>query len=102
MTKKSLLMTSLIAIIAYVVYLKAVGLNSMDYSNLFASIKPLIPHALTLVGAFACNLLAYLKGQKGLILGAGIFCVLAALSYFPMSLVMIIPLGFIILAYIKS
>jgi hypothetical protein len=101
MTKKSLLMTSLIAIIAYIVCLKAVGLNNIDYSYLFASIKPLIPHALTLMGAFVFNLLAYLNGQKRMILGAGIFCFLAVVSYVPLSLVMIIPLGFVLLAYTK-
>lgn len=102
MNKKSLLMTSLIATIAYIVYLKVVGLNTFDYSNLFNSIKPLIPHALALLGTFVFTLMAYLKGQKMTIVWAAVLAALAAISYIPMSLVMLIPLGFIIYAYIKA
>lgn len=95
-------MTSLIAIIAYIIYLKTVALNNIDYTDLFNSIKPLIPHALTLLGAFAFNLVAYLKGRKMTIIWAGVFCAWASISYIPSSLVMLIPLGFIIFAYIKA
>jgi hypothetical protein len=102
MNKKSLLMTSLIATIAYIVYLKVVGLNTIDYSNLFNSIKPLIPHALLLVATFVFNLMAYLKGQKMTIVWTAVLAALASISYIPMSLVMLIPLGFIIYAYVKA
>lgn len=102
MNRKSILMTSLITIIAYIVYLKAVGLSNIDYSDLFNSIKPLIPHGLTLVGAFVFNLIAYLKGQKMSIVWTGVFCALASISYLPVSLVMLIPLGFVMFAYTKA
>jgi len=102
MNKKSLLMTSLIATIAYIVYLKVVGLNNIDFSDLFNSIKPLIPHALILVGTFAFNLAAYLKGQKMTIVWTGVLAAMASISYIPMSMVMLIPLGIIIFAYTKA
>lgn len=102
MNKKNLLLTSLIATIAYIVYLKVVGLNTIDYSDLFNSIKPLIPHGLTLVGTFVFNLMAYLNGRKMTIVWTGVLAALASISYIPMSMAMLIPLGILIFAYTKA
>jgi hypothetical protein len=102
MNKKSLLMTSLIATIGYIVYLKVVGLNTIDYTDLFNSIKPLILHALALLGTFAFNLAAYLKGRKMTIVWTAVLAALAAISYIPMSMVMLIPLGILMFAYTKA
>lgn len=102
MNKKSLLMTSLIATIGYIVYLKVVALNSIDYANLLDSIKPVIPHALTLLGTFVFNLMAYLKGRKMTIVWTAVLAALASISYIPMSMVMLIPLGIIMFAYTKA
>jgi hypothetical protein len=102
MNKKNLLLTSMIAIIAYIVYLKVVGLSNIDYAVLFKSIQPLIPHVLAVIGAFVFNLIAYLKGGKLNIVWAGVCCALAAISNMPESYLMFIPLGLNIFAYIKA
>jgi len=101
MKNKTLILISFIIMVAYIGYLKVVGLNDLDMSNLLESIKPLIPHSLALVGAFIFNLIAYLKQKKTAVLGAAIFSILSIISYIPVSLVMIAPLAVLAYAYIK-
>ena len=101
MKNKTLILISLIIMVAYIAYLKVVGLNDLDMSNILESIKPLIPHSLALVGAFIFNLIAYLKDKKTAVLGAAIFCVLSIISYIPLSLLMVAPLALLAYVYLK-
>ena len=91
MKTKTLALISLILTLVYIAALKLIALNDLDYSNIFESIRPLIPHALALIVAFVLNVLAYTKGDTMLISFAGIFCLIASMSYLPFSLLMIIP-----------
>ncbi len=101
MKTKNILLISLLALVAYVAVLKLIGLNSIDFSDLFNSLKPIIPHFTALMGAFIATLIAYLKVNKGGILAAELFCILSAISYLPMSLGMLIPAALIVFAYTK-
>ncbi len=102
MKTKNILLISLLALVGYIAVLKLVGLKNIDFSDLFNSLKPMIPHTLALMGAFIANLFAYLKGHKGAILAAELFCILSAISYLPMSLGMLVPAALIIFAYTKT
>jgi hypothetical protein len=91
MNKKNFLVLGLILIIVYIAYLKTVGLNTIDMNNLLESIRPYLLHSLLLMGAFVFNLLAIIKKTQGFILGSALLCGLSALTYFPMSLIMLVP-----------
>lgn len=101
MKTKTVIMISLLVMFVYIAYLKMVGLNDLDFDNLFESIRPLIPHSLALVGAFVFNVLAYLKGKAMHVVIAALFSLVSAISYFPNSLVMLIPAAILVYAYLR-
>jgi len=102
MKTKNILLIALLTLIAYIGVLKMIGLNDIDFSDLLNSIKPMLPHSFALMGAFITTLLAYLKGKKGVILAAELFCILSIISYLPLSLAMLVPAALIIFAYTKT
>ena len=63
MKPKTLVLIALLISIVYIGYLKVVGLNDLDFNNLFESIKPLIPHSIALMATFIFLVMAYLKQQ---------------------------------------
>lgn len=91
MKNKTLLLISLVLTVAYIGYLKMVPLNVFDFNNLWAQLKPLFLHFVALTALFIFNVLAYRKAEtKWVVLSTG-FALIAALTYFPTSLVMLIP-----------
>jgi len=101
MNRKNFLILSFVLIIAYIAYLKTVGLSSIDMSDLLTSIRPYLLHSIFLMGTFIFNLLAILKKTPGFILGSIVLCILAALTQFPMSLMLLIPALILSIAYFK-
>ena len=102
MKTKTLCLIALLVMFAYIAYLKVAGLNDLDFNNLFESIRPMIPHSLVLIGAFIFNVLSYLKGKTMHIVFASLFSLLSAVSYYPISLLMLIPTAILVLAYIRQ
>ncbi|NTW96498.1 MAG: hypothetical protein HGB31_07775 [Erysipelotrichaceae bacterium] len=101
MNKKNFLVLGFILIIVYIAYLKTVGLNTIDMNNLLESIRPYLLHSIFLMGAFVFNLLAIIKKTQGFILGSALLCGLSALTYFPMSLIMLVPGLVLAYTYLK-
>jgi len=101
MKTKNILLVSLLIMVVYIAYLKVLGLNDIDYSNLVVSIKPFLPHSLALAGAFIFNVVAYRSLKPLHILAATVLSILSAVLYFPTSLAMLIPAGVLVFAYMK-
>lgn len=101
MKTKNLLLISVLITVVYIGYLKMVPLNVFDMTNLWASIKPLFLHFVALTGCFIFNVLAYRKAETKWVILTIIFGTVSALTYFPLSLVMLIPVGLSAYAFTK-
>jgi ABC-type phosphate/phosphonate transport system permease subunit len=101
MKTKTLILISLLVMFVYIAYLKVAGLNDLDFNNLFESIRPLIPHSMALIGAFVFNILAYLKGKMLVVVMGALLSLVSAISYYPTSLLMLIPTAILVYATIK-
>lgn len=99
MSKKSLLLIAFIICLIYSTLLTAAVPGLMDVVNPLKSSHPL--HAISLGVAVVITFCAYLYKKKEFIIGAWILTLFASATYIPVSLIMIIPLGFITLAYFK-
>lgn len=96
MKPKTLVLSALLITIVYIGVLKVIGLNDLDFNNLFESIKPLIPHSVALGATFIFLIMAYLKQQTSNLVLAIVGCLLSVMTYVPMSLLMLIPAGILL------
>ena len=104
MRTKTMLLISLLFTVIYIGYLKMIPMNVFDMTNLWASIKPLFLHFVALTDCFIFNVLAYRKPEQKWVILMVIFALVAALTYFPLGLAMLIPavLGVQIILKLKN
>ncbi len=93
MKTKNLLLISVLVTVAYIGYLKMGPLNVFDLENLWVQIKPLFLHLVGLTGCFVFGVLAYRKAEMKWVVLTLAFALVSALTYFPISLVMLVPAG---------
>lgn len=91
--KKSnpLLLASFVIILVYIAILKTYGITTFDFSDIIASIKPYLLHSLALGAAFVLCALATFRKADNLLIPAVIFALISAATFFPLSLVMLVP-----------
>ena len=91
--KNNLVIASLVAILIYSVILKSFGLSTFDFSDILGSMKPYLLHSVAMLGALVFSVLAVLKNEPSRMLWTAIFCLAGAITYFPLSLILLAPAG---------
>lgn len=91
--KNNLVIASLVVILVYSVILKSFGLSTFDFSDFIGSLKPYLLHSVALLGAFVFSILAVMKAEANRMLWTAIFCLAGVLTYFPLSLILLVPTG---------
>jgi len=89
--RNPLLLASFVIILVYIAILKTYGITTFDFSDIVASIKPYLLHSLALGAAFVLCALATFKKADNLLIPAIIFGLISAVTYIPLSLVMLVP-----------